>query len=177
MSKKAARKAAFLHIKAGDAKLVLWDIIKIIMKGNKGFTLIELLVVVGIIGLMATIVMAALSDSRWKSNDTKVRAQLNRVRTAGALHFTNFGTYGVTTAVCTNGMFVETTSGMDKYDLDVPGSTWPSGTQIVCGSNGSAYAVKATLNNDSVAAYWCVDNTGTSRMTVGAIGGSAIVCP
>lgn len=163
--------------KAVDAKLVLWDIIKNMLKSKKGFTLIELLIAVALIGLMATIVLAALSDSRWKSNDAKVRAQLNRVRTAGALYFTNFGNYGATTAVCTNGMFVEPTSGMDKYDLDVPGTTWPTSTQIVCGSNGSAYAVKATLNNDGVAAYWCVDNTGASRMTVGVIGGSVTVCP
>ncbi len=146
------------------------------MVSKKGFTLIELLVVIAIIGIITAIVMGMLSDSRAKGNDGKVKAQLNRVRTAAALYFTNNSNYGAATASCNN-MFVDVPSGMSKYSLGTPGTTWPSNTTIVCGSSNTAYAVKATLNNGGTAAYWCVDSAGASKMTLGAIGASVTVCP
>lgn len=57
------------------------------MKKNKGFTLIELLVVISIIGLLASIVMASLSQARGKAADSRVIQDLKQIQNQGALYY------------------------------------------------------------------------------------------
>lgn len=84
------------------------------MKNSKrGFTLIEILVVVGIIGVLATIVMAVLSSSRNKGIDAKVRSQLGQMSNQALLFSGTMGTAYVT--------------AVTYQPATIPGA-WPGGT-------------------------------------------------
>jgi prepilin-type N-terminal cleavage/methylation domain-containing protein len=58
------------------------------MKG-KGFTLIELLVVIAIIGILATIITAALGSARAKGRDASRIADIKVIQTALQLYYTD----------------------------------------------------------------------------------------
>ena len=62
-------------------------------ESRSGFTLIELLVVIAVIGLLWSIVLASLNSARAKSRDAKRRSDLNQLRTALDLYYSNHGSY------------------------------------------------------------------------------------
>jgi prepilin-type N-terminal cleavage/methylation domain-containing protein len=62
-------------------------------KKKQGFTLIELLVVVAIIGVLATIVLASLSDARARARDAKRLADIRTIQTALEVYYLDNGTY------------------------------------------------------------------------------------
>ncbi len=59
----------------------------------KGFTLIELLVVISIVGLLSSIVFAALGPARGKARDAKRIATLTQVQKALELYYDKYGAY------------------------------------------------------------------------------------
>lgn len=52
------------------------------MKKNKGFTLIELLVVIAIIGILSSIVLVNLQETREKARIARAQSDLNQLKTA-----------------------------------------------------------------------------------------------
>lgn len=60
---------------------------------RRGFTLIELLVVIAIIGLLASIVLASLSTARAKARDAKRLADIESVKLALELYYSDNGKY------------------------------------------------------------------------------------
>lgn len=60
---------------------------------RKGFTLIELLVVVAIIGLLASVIFAALSPARQKGRDAKRKSDAHQILLAIELYFNTNGVY------------------------------------------------------------------------------------
>lgn len=68
------------------------NVIKEFLRPNRksGFTLIELLVVISIIGLLATIVLVSLNQSRVRARDARRAADINQLATAiEAFHIEN----------------------------------------------------------------------------------------
>ncbi len=63
------------------------------MSKSRAFTLIEVMVVVAIIGLLASVVLSALRDARFKAADAAVRREATELRTIMELERTNTGTY------------------------------------------------------------------------------------
>jgi len=146
------------------------------MKTNKkGFTLIELLVVIAIIGILASVVLASLSTARGKGNDAKVKGQLASVRNAAEIYYSNNNKYGpASTDSCTTNMFADTASGMAALTASST-TSFPTGTNLVCNSTDSAYAVSGALSTSGQ--YWCVDSNGISKQETAALGSGVVACP
>jgi prepilin-type N-terminal cleavage/methylation domain-containing protein len=62
-------------------------------KKNRAFTLIELLVVIAIIGILASIVMVALNDSRTKTRDAERLSDMKQIQIALELYYDTYGSY------------------------------------------------------------------------------------
>ena len=62
-------------------------------KSTKGFTLIELLVVLAVVGLLASIVLVWLADTRAKARDGKRVSEIDTLRTAMELYYTDHDKY------------------------------------------------------------------------------------
>jgi hypothetical protein len=122
-------------------------------------------------------VLASLNTARARANATKVKAQLNNLRSAAEVYYDTVGNYGAlpaTVGTCTGGMF----SDPGVAPLIAAGNL-PSGTTITCAAvNNSAsttYAVMAQLPNSQ--GYYCVDGTGNATTTAAAtISGTDLAC-
>jgi type IV pilus assembly protein PilE len=148
-------------------------------KFKKGFTLIELLIVIAIIGILSTIVLSSLSNSRSKAYDAQVKMQLRGFAAAAENYFNsqNPTTYGPATSACNTGMFNDADPQHGSPMLYIAAGNLPNNTQVFCGSsNGvsSSYAIKATLYSGTE--YWCVDSKGFSGLVSGTPT-SGTVCP
>ena len=139
---------------------------------KEGFTLIELLVVIAIIGVLASIVISSLNNSRTKANDTKLKSQLSGVRRSAELYYDNQSPNGYTLSTmpapalpCTGTMFIDANSGMLQY-TGTGGNNWPANTLLSCQATAIAYAVSANLQAPGLPAtadHWCVDSAGSSK--------------
>lgn len=127
---------------------------------NKGFSLIELLISITIIGILTSIILSSISKSRDRAYDSKIQQQLNSFRTSAQMYYSNKGGYGSATG-CNQGIFNDFTADNGQPGKFIDPANVPS-TDIKCQSIDTAYAVKILLNSSSN--YWCVDNTGTSKM-------------
>ena len=58
---------------------------------KKGFTLVELLVVISIIGLLSSVVLAALNSARMKARDAVRLSDTTQVLTALAMYYQDYG--------------------------------------------------------------------------------------
>lgn len=143
---------------------------------NKGFSLLELLIVITIIGLLATVILNGVSNSRAKAYNSQIKQQLTSFRTAAEMYFLNQTptSYGPETSFCNDGIFNDLTAanGAPGRFLDL--ASLPTFTQLTCDSDGTAYAVKATLFSGNE--YWCIDSKGASRQISGTPG-SGTLCP
>ncbi len=64
---------------------------KFYKKSKRGFTLIELLVVISIIGLLSSVVLAALSNARGTARDARRLSDLTQIRNALFLYANDHG--------------------------------------------------------------------------------------
>lgn len=126
-------------------------------KQQSGFTLIELLVVVAIIGILSSIVLAALGSARQRARLTSAQATLSQVRAQAELDYPNDFSN-----VC----------GMTLIQDAIRQAGLPENTTADCNPSVTEYAVSLPVANDG--ASFCVDSTGFAGE--GFIDGNDTVC-
>ena len=127
---------------------------------NEGFTLIELLVVVAIIGLLSTIVLVNIRDSRARARDANIQSSMHQVRNAAEMSYIrNNESY---TAVCDESD--NTLSNLEEFGyLEKAIEKDNGGNAVKCyeSADKKDFAVSSSLVA-KVGKYWCVESAGLS---------------
>jgi general secretion pathway protein G len=152
----------------------------------KGFTLLELLVVVAIIGLLATVVMFSIRDSKTKGADAAIKSAMDQAKNQAELYFNNNNrSYE---GLCANDPFNKNTIGrfliaaQGTYGAPVNGpyidGTAGSFSPIreVCHDSTTAYAAWIPLAFSSNNA-WCIDSINNSKSTNAVLPANQMFCP
>ncbi len=136
---------------------------------QKGFTLVELLIVVGIIGVLATLLMANFIGVRQRARDAQRKSDLRQLQSALEIYRSDQGTYkaaaGTTLGACLSSLQAGSpaVTYMSKIPCD-PGGSYNSGSYFYS-STGSTYTLGACLENSA-------DSQGTNT-SPGGVGCSS----
>jgi prepilin-type N-terminal cleavage/methylation domain-containing protein len=122
------------------------------MKSSRGFTLIELLVVIAIIGILASVVIAAMNSTRGKSRFASVLSQMREIQNIAEL--TGQGAYAPDVA-----------PDILPATFNPPLVNWPkppcSGWVYDWENWSSGNQIYISLRNASstIVAYWCITDS------------------
>ena len=146
---------------------------------KRGFTLIELLVVIAIIGILASVVLASLNTARDKGANAAIKSNLNNLRAQAELVYDSASPNSYS-GVCADPNVLKAVTAAASAGGKTVGTVNAANTSsnVTCYNASATWVVQAALKvADSGNAYWCVDNSGTSKGDNTAAGANATVCP
>lgn len=115
---------------------------------DKAFTLIELLIVIVIIGIMVTIASFGIRGSRETARDAKRRTDLQTIKAALELYYTDCGAYPTPTSGSPPNPIESSGSGgcpANVYMSDVPEDPQPTAKKYFYALAGSGYILCTSL--------------------------------
>lgn len=139
-------------------------------KKSLAFTLIELLVVIAIIGILSTLTVVLLQNSRAKSRDSKRIGDVKQMQTALEMYFSDWNTYPTTAQWGTR-----LATGSNVYLETIPQA--PAISDGDCGTSSQAYTYESDGTTYSLS--FCTGNkvndfpAGNKEATPGGIFSSA----
>lgn len=147
-------------------------------KSKKGFTLIELLVVIAIIGLLASIVLVWLGGARAKARDTKRVAEVDTLRKALELHYSDQGKYPEATGWIKIEEDADFSQAMKSYLPEIPRDPlWgqekdpdhPYSYQYSTGNTGGAgYGIHVEMETGEYVSYEVYEGQGGKDIVFGS---------
>ncbi len=132
------------------------------------------MVVIAIIGILSSVVLAALNTARGKGADAAIKANLANMRAQAELFYDDTAqSYGSAShalgacAATANTLFANPTitNAITSSGNSSNGTGMPRGT---CASTPTAWATSVPLKTVATQS-WCVDSTGVSRERLGSI--------
>jgi len=112
---------------------------------KQGFTLIELLVVIAVIGILAAVILASLSNARDKGTVSAIKSNLKNMMAQAELHHSDNGSYAT---LCTTGGLIQPMTdalvaivSSDKIRCYVPPALVDRDWAVAVTYNGVTYAV------------------------------------
>lgn len=156
---------------------------------TRGFTLIELLVVIAIIGILAAVVIGSLNDARSGGQDASIKQSVANIRSQAELWYNSNGYSYINLCSQTpidnllsaavdvvNGTdYVVGTHGVSTYQAVNTLTGAATGRTAACHADETRYVAVAPLA--SIAQFWCVDSTGTSKQASTSPASGSYVCP
>jgi prepilin-type N-terminal cleavage/methylation domain-containing protein len=153
-----------------------------------GFTLIELVIVIGIIGVLAAVVLAAINIARAKAVDAATESNMDAARPQANIYFDDDGSYtGVCTttpsvsgnpSINTNLVAAQTSSRTLTQPINTDVTVDGSYNTVTCHENGTAWAAEAPLTSSASGApvMWCEDSMGTAKQETAILAANVAVC-
>ena len=137
---------------------------------KKGFTIIELLVVVAIIGIISSIAVVLLDDSKENAENGAVRANMQSVQNQAALYYASNPTsgFGASLSDCISGVFADVTV---QNALAETGNNLASPKNITCSTSSTGSSWSVELNQLHNVGVYCADSTGYFGPTLGVTDG------
>ena len=143
------------------------------LKNKKAFTLLELLVVIAIIGVLASIVMASLSNARSKAKASAIKTQLNNLVTEATILYNNTGSYDTLCDFNTSSANIFQSAFNQSDKLEYQSVCSSSSGNILYANNSQAIVLGgkiltpekwgASIKLPGSSNYFCVDYSGIAR--------------